>query len=285
MNESKSIQVSRPKALYAGSLFDGLLDCYVLDNGRRIVSQRGAVRALSGGRESGNLGAYLARLPNGYDTLTAGAAIDFVLPAGGLANGIEATCVADILKLYVDALSAGTLHPKQVPIACRAAAMLGAFAKVGIVALVDEATGFVNQTALTPPQQSLDEARIVSMIERMISPLFDALAAVTKLVSDASGCRISAADCSSLKRQVVVIAKMRAQSNTSSKGENSERRHIYNRLGAAVGWTGSGRRWDGLPASKVADAQALLREMHADAFRALPSTVDVQLTLSYRAMK
>ncbi|MBA3964159.1 MAG: hypothetical protein H0X40_19990 [Chthoniobacterales bacterium] len=121
--------------------------------------------------------------------------------------------------------------------------------------------------------------RTFALFQSMMAPVIEAISVVTKMVSDASGCRISGADASSVKRQVQVIAKMRAQSNPSSKGENSERRIIYNRLGAAVGWTGSGRRWDGLPASKVADVQALLREMHADSFRALPTNSELQLAL------
>jgi hypothetical protein len=81
----------RPIATHRGTIFDGLLDCYVLDDGRRVLSGRGMVRALTagpenGGRESGNLGPYLSRLPNGSALLASGAETEFTLPGGGLAK-------------------------------------------------------------------------------------------------------------------------------------------------------------------------------------------------------
>lgn len=137
--------MTRPKATHTGTLFDGLLDCYVLDDERRVVSQRGMVRALSGGSDSGNLGQYLARLPGNSAVSTLGTVVEFATPNGAVAKGIEATAIPDLLQLYIAALEAGTLHAQQVPVAMRAAKMLGALAKIGIIALVDEATGFQAQ--------------------------------------------------------------------------------------------------------------------------------------------
>lgn len=136
--------MNRPKATHTGQLFDGL-DCYVLDDERRVVSHSGMARALSGVTGSINLARYLERIPGGSAVLAACPVFDFTMPGGGVARGIDATSVPDILQLYVDALGAGTLHAQQIPIAARAAKMVGALAKVGIIALVDEATGFQTQ--------------------------------------------------------------------------------------------------------------------------------------------
>lgn len=139
--------MSRPKATHTGTLFDGLLDCYVLADERRVVSRRGMAKALSGAHGSTNLTQYLDRIPGGSAALAACTVFEFSLPGGGVATGIEASVVPDLLQLYVDALGAGSLHSQQLPVAARAAKMLGALAKIGIIALVDEATGYQLQRA------------------------------------------------------------------------------------------------------------------------------------------
>jgi hypothetical protein len=135
----------RPKATHSGVLFDGLLDCFVLADERRVVSRRGFANALSGGHGSTNLAQYLSRIPGGSEALAACTVLEFTPPSGGLASGIDATAIPDLLQLYVDALGSGALHPQQLPVAARAAKMLGALAKIGIIALVDEATGYQQQ--------------------------------------------------------------------------------------------------------------------------------------------
>src|SRR5258708_21419661 len=56
-----------PYSMFQGTLqmADVDLECHVLNDGRRVLTQREMVRVISGGRESGNLSAYLARIP-GY---------------------------------------------------------------------------------------------------------------------------------------------------------------------------------------------------------------------------
>lgn len=137
----------RAIATHAGTIFDGAADCYVLDDGRRVLSGRGMVRTLTSspenaGRESGNIGAYLARLPNGSALLASGAEIEFSLPGGGVAKGREATWFIDLLKAYDEADDAGDLHASQRHLARNARRTLRALAGVGIVALIDGATGY-----------------------------------------------------------------------------------------------------------------------------------------------
>lgn len=134
---------TKPRATHAGTLFGGLLDCYVLEDERRVVSQRGVVRTLTdGGREGGNLGAYLARLPNSSALLAAGAEVEFTLPGGGTAKGREATWLVDLLRAYDEASDLGQLHHAQQHLARNARKILRALAGVGIVSLVDNATGY-----------------------------------------------------------------------------------------------------------------------------------------------
>jgi hypothetical protein len=80
------------KTIASGTIFGGLVDCYVLSDKTRVISMRGAVRALtrdagntekSGGHETGNLRQYLRRLPSKYGHLAAGTSRCFALPSRG----------------------------------------------------------------------------------------------------------------------------------------------------------------------------------------------------------
>ncbi len=129
-----------PKVTHRGAIFNGLLDCYVLDDGRRVVSQRGIVKALSGA-EDGKLDRYLDRLPCRFAELKAGPEIEFQGPTGP-AKGREAQWLVDLLLAYDEADDAGELHHTQRHLARQARVLLRALAKVGIIALVDEATHY-----------------------------------------------------------------------------------------------------------------------------------------------
>lgn len=139
--------MSRPKATAAGTLFDGLVDCYVLDDGRRVLSQRGSVRALTGGREGADLGTYLARLPKNFSVESASANFEFERHDGGTANGVESSAFVAILNAYVDAGLAGALRRNQQHLAVNASKLLRALQSVGLDALIDEATGYQRMRA------------------------------------------------------------------------------------------------------------------------------------------
>jgi P63C domain len=61
---------------------------------------------------------------------------------GGLTYGYPATILADICDVVLAARKAGDLHHQQHHIAARCEILMRGFARVGIIALVDEATGF-----------------------------------------------------------------------------------------------------------------------------------------------
>jgi hypothetical protein len=54
-----------PYSMFSGTLnFGGVeLDCHILNDGRRVFSQRAIVKAISGGRTSGDLKAYIDANP------------------------------------------------------------------------------------------------------------------------------------------------------------------------------------------------------------------------------
>lgn len=167
-----------------GTVFDGV-SCYVLDDGSRVMTKTTVVQALSGSASAkdAQLERYIDRLPNGSELLADQPNIDFVLPHGGTAQGVKASTVARMLRLYVEAWGVGALRANQIPVAQRAATMLAQLAEVGIVALIDEATGYQEKR----PKDELNR-RLLDMIraelddvDPVYKPLLVALAKLKKV--------------------------------------------------------------------------------------------------------
>src|SRR5262249_45763036 len=68
--------------------------------------------------------------------------IEFRTPQGTRALGYEATVLADICDAVLEARKAHALTTKQEHIAVQCEILVRGFARVGIIALVDEATGY-----------------------------------------------------------------------------------------------------------------------------------------------
>ena len=130
------------------------IPCYVLEDGRRVLSLGGMVRALGmsiGGAGSGE-GDRLGKFATGKaispfissDLLSRiTEPVRFRAQSGGsIATGYEATILQEICECVLDARQAGALLKQQLHIANQCESLIRAFAKVGIVALVDEATGY-----------------------------------------------------------------------------------------------------------------------------------------------
>lgn len=148
-----------PKATHGSAdhplkIGDTEIPCYVLDDGRRVLSLGGMVRALGmsiGGAGSGE-GDRLGKFASGravspfisselLSRITQ--PIRFRTPTGGsVATGYEATILQEICECVLEARQAGALMKQQLHIANQCESLIRAFAKIGIVALVDEATGF-----------------------------------------------------------------------------------------------------------------------------------------------
>lgn len=134
-----------PYSMFRGTLDIGgiELECHVLSDGRRVFTQREMVRVISGGRDSSNLGRYLDRNPLYGSERIEGRIIQFLVPGlAQLAHGYEATLLIEICDSYLEAREQGLLKRSQYGLAKQAAAVVRASAKVGIIALVDEATGY-----------------------------------------------------------------------------------------------------------------------------------------------
>jgi hypothetical protein len=132
------------------------IPCYVLDDETRVLSQRGVVVGGLGIQYGGG------SVRHGADRLTSflqGKALSpFVSNellalvqnpikfrhsgGGGVAWGYPATILADICDVVLSARKAGVLQKQQEHIAERCELLVRGFARVGIIALVDEATGF-----------------------------------------------------------------------------------------------------------------------------------------------
>ncbi len=127
------------------------LECYVLEDGRRVFHKRGMAKAMGLKSEGGN--AFMKTLSG----KTLGSAISDELrekvenpivfnPLGpDPAHGFEAEVLVDVCKAIVRADEAGNLTKAQEPMALQAMAIISALAKIGIVSLIDEATGYQTQ--------------------------------------------------------------------------------------------------------------------------------------------
>ena len=83
--------------------------------------------------------------------------IIFQTTNGSRAYGYEATVLADLCDAVLEARKQGKLHYQQEHIAERCEALVRAFAKVGIIALVDEATGYQEVRDKLALQKILDK--------------------------------------------------------------------------------------------------------------------------------
>lgn len=152
-----------PTATHTGVLKIGDLeiDCAVLDDGRRVLSQRSVNRALGrthGGADfqrqseaGGGLPIFL--VPKSIQPFISSELravvsrpILFIAERGAaLAHGIDAEALPLVSEVWVKAHQAGKLRPNQVPTAMRAEILLRGLQKVAIISLVDEATGYQYQ--------------------------------------------------------------------------------------------------------------------------------------------
>ena len=145
VTEPPSVTAEAPISMYRGSLTIGAvtIECHVLNDLRRVVTQREVVRILSGGRVSGNIQRYLQRHPILDESFLEGRWFPFKIPGSPSdAIGYEATFLVDLCNSYLEARDRGLLKPSQTNLAKSAETFIRASAKVGIIALIDEATGY-----------------------------------------------------------------------------------------------------------------------------------------------
>lgn len=155
---SPTLKATHGSADHPLKIGDIEIPCYVLEDGRRVLSMRGVLGGL--GMSQGTAG-------RGGDRLLSFASgkgvsqyvssellaqlttpIKFTHPGGGLvAYGYEATILPDLCDAVLSARNAGALQKQQEHIAMQCEVLVRGFARVGIIALIDEATGYQKDRA------------------------------------------------------------------------------------------------------------------------------------------
>lgn len=147
---------SLPKATHMGTLKigDAEIPCAVLSDGTRLLTQAGFLGALGRStKPKGRSQQVTDGLPPFLATkslkplitqqiIDTTVPIDFITTTGGKALGYKAELLPQVCDLFMEAKNQGLLTSQQMSIAESSEMLIRALAKVGIVALVDEATGF-----------------------------------------------------------------------------------------------------------------------------------------------
>lgn len=135
---------------------DVSLECYVLEDGTRVFSGNGLQKALKFPTSAGG-NALVKMLNTGY--LKDNLSLDildkiknrkqFLRPgAGGKLSttyGYDATLLIDICNLLIEASHKDILTPRQIEYARTAQIIVSSVAKVGIIGLIDEVTGYQHE--------------------------------------------------------------------------------------------------------------------------------------------
>ena len=159
-----------PKASYSGAIHIGDLEipCCVLEDGTRLLTQYGFLQAIgrsprpAAGRGSvveqtapflalDNLKPFVSK-----ELEHSTRPIVFQTEKGVRAFGYKAELLPQVCDVYLAAREAGDLLPSQQKFAQACEVMMRGLAHVGIVALVDEATGFQNERAKDALAQILE---------------------------------------------------------------------------------------------------------------------------------
>lgn len=150
------------------------ISCAVLDNGTRVLVERSMANALG----SKGSGAYWARkrkdeksalLPSYVSPVylkdyvsdelkkKLEQPIRYINQNGRLTTGVDATVLPEICDVWITAREKGALNEEQAKTAERAYVLMKGFATVGIIALVDEVTGYQEIRDRIALQEILDK--------------------------------------------------------------------------------------------------------------------------------
>ena len=147
------------------------IQCYVLENEKRVLVQKGLTKAL--GMSTGGGTGGVQRIVQFVNSKSISpfisselrermeSPIKFKLQSGGEAYGYEAEILVDLCDAVIESRKQGKLHKYQEHIAERAEILIRGFAKVGIIALIDEVTGY---------QDVRDKNALYKILEAYINP-------------------------------------------------------------------------------------------------------------------
>jgi hypothetical protein len=130
------------------------IECYVLEDGTRVLTQASFLRAL-GRHPKANVrregvGTQLPAILQGRsiapfvteDIVEKSRPRAFFTPSGNRASGYRADLLPDVCEIYLKARDVDNLPPNQRHVGIQAEILMRGLAHVGIIALVDEATGY-----------------------------------------------------------------------------------------------------------------------------------------------
>ena len=150
-----------PRATHLGELKigDAAIPCAVLDDGTRLLTQWGFYRAIGrSGRPAGGWGSDVKKVAPflALDNLKPYVSkeladstkpIIFRAPRGGKAYGYRAELLPQVCEVYLRAREDSRLLKSQLKFAQACETLTRGLAHVGIIALVDEATGYQDERA------------------------------------------------------------------------------------------------------------------------------------------
>jgi hypothetical protein len=130
------------------------IECYVLNGEIRVITQASILEAMGRHRKANTRRdegdeqlppilqgkAIRPFIPDGV--IEQAQPITFILPSGSRASGYRAELLPVLCEIYLSARAAGVLPPNQRHVAVQAEILVRGLAHVGIIALVDEATGY-----------------------------------------------------------------------------------------------------------------------------------------------
>lgn len=148
---------------------DNEIPCFVLENEKRVLVLGGMLQALDMSQGTADKRAEGNRLTKFINTKAIRGYVDedlenaitnpirFRTITGADAYGYEATILADICDVVLEARKEGALHFQQEHIAEKCEVLVRGFARVGIIALVDEATGYQDYRARQALEKILEK--------------------------------------------------------------------------------------------------------------------------------
>lgn len=150
------------------------IPCYVLENETRVLSQQGFLEAVGRARKAkgghgatgrvDKLPAFLA--PKNLKPFVSNELIESTAPipfhptAGQRGYGYRAELLPQVCDVYLAARNSKALLPSQEHIAKRCEILIRGLATVGVIALVDEATGY---------QRIREERALATILEKFIA--------------------------------------------------------------------------------------------------------------------
>jgi hypothetical protein len=157
-------------AQYPGQLVigDRPINCAVLEGGVRVINQETFLAALGRARKAkGRTGGTVVDIPPflaaanlrpyiSKELEELSRPIPYTISGGGRSVGYKAEILPAVCEVYLEARNDGTLLPSQRPAAAAAEILVRGLARLGIVALIDEATGYQEVRAQGELQKILD---------------------------------------------------------------------------------------------------------------------------------